>query len=162
TRGMRALNISNRAFPVVMPRTDKNRELYFGEQQAWTREGKPYIAQHPSISMPPIPLVSEDNATYGFPFVTAGEIGKGKVVFMGNGLYPSILSCPENYWANRTLHIDSNKQQCTVSTFENLLHDDQGSMRLFFSNLFEWFNNGLPIAGMNAVTNIDQAYSAYH
>ncbi|CDT70550.1 Inner membrane lipoprotein [Vibrio coralliirubri] len=162
TRGMRALNISNRAFPVMMPRTDKNRELYFGEQQAWTREGKPYIAQHPSISMPPVPLVSEDNATYGFPFVTAGEIGKGKVVFMGNGLYPSILSCPENYWANRTLHIDSNKQQCTVSTFENLLHDDQGSMRLFFSNLFEWFNNGLPIAGMNAVTNIDQAYSAYH
>ncbi|NVN81129.1 MULTISPECIES: SslE/AcfD family lipoprotein zinc metalloprotease [unclassified Vibrio] len=162
TRGMRALNISNRAFPVMMPRADKNREIPFGEHQAWTREGKPYIAEHPQIVMQPIPFVSEDNATYGFPFVTAGEIGKGKVVFMGNGLYPSILSCPENYWANRTLHIDSNKQLCTVSTFENLQHDDHGSMRLFFSNLFEWFNNGLPIAGMNAVTNIDQAYSAYH
>ncbi|MCW1890580.1 hypothetical protein OK016_20870 [Vibrio chagasii] len=25
------------------------------------------------LLMPPVPLVSEDNATYGFPFVTAGD-----------------------------------------------------------------------------------------
>ncbi|MCW1890581.1 DUF4092 domain-containing protein [Vibrio chagasii] len=43
-------------------------------------------------------------------------IGKGKAVFMGNGLYPSILSCPENYWANRALHISI--AQTTVHCFD--------------------------------------------
>ncbi|MDO6498243.1 SslE/AcfD family lipoprotein zinc metalloprotease [Photobacterium sanguinicancri] len=162
TRGMRALNISNEAFPIMMPRTDKNHEIPFGKQQAWTREGKPYIAEYPGIQMQPIPLVSKDNATYGFPFVTAGSIGTGKVVFMGNGMYPSILSCPDNYWANRALHIDSTNQTCTVNTVENPLHDDHGNMKRFFANLFQWFNNGTPTTGIKVATNIDSAYAAYH
>ncbi|GAK84495.1 accessory colonization factor AcfD precursor [Vibrio ponticus] len=141
TRGMRALNLSNRAFPVAMPRTDKNRELFYGEAQAWTREGRPYVAEWPGIeNMPAIPLVNGDNATYGFPFVTAGEIGKGKVVFMGNVMYPSILSCPDNYWNNRSVAIDSQNKTCTSSQIENSNHTDNGSMKRFFANLFQWFN----------------------
>ncbi|WP_394143499.1 SslE/AcfD family lipoprotein zinc metalloprotease [Vibrio atypicus] len=162
TRGMRALNLSNRAFPIMMPRADKNRELNFGEPQAWTREGRPYIAQHPTIDMPAIPTVSEDNATYGFPFVTAGEIGKGKVVFMGNGLYPSILSCPENYWADRALKIDGKEKACLVNGAVNTLHDDNGAMKLFFSNLFQWFNKGESTAGLSIATNITKAHAAHH
>ena len=162
TRGMRALNISNRAFPVMMARADKNREINIGEQQAWTREGKPYIAEWPGVVMPDIPVVSKDTVTFGLPFVTAGEIGSGKVVFMGNGLYPSILSCPNSYWANRGLQIDSSAKNCTIQSTENELHDDKGSMKQFFSNLFQWFNNGASTKGLKVATNIDVAYAAKH
>ncbi|MGR5131733.1 SslE/AcfD family lipoprotein zinc metalloprotease [Vibrio alfacsensis] len=161
TRGMRALNLSNRAFPVMMPRADINRELDFGEQQAWTREGRPYIAQWPEINMPAIPTVNKDNTTFGFPFVTAGEIGAGKIVMMGNGMYPSILSCPENYWNNRSVKIDSAAKTCTSTTIENPKHDDHGSMKQFFANLFQWFNGGQSTQGMSVATNIDKAYFAH-
>lgn len=161
TRGMRALNLSNRAFPVMMPRSDINRELDFGEPQAWTREGRPYIATWPGIDMPAIPTVSKDNATFGFPFVTAGEIGQGKIVMMGNGLYPSILSCPDNYWNNRSVKIDSSAKRCTSTKVENPKHDDHGSMKQFFVNLFQWFNNNSPTQGIAIGTNIDKAYFAH-
>lgn len=164
TRGMRALNLSNRAFPVMMPRADNNREIPFGERQIWTREDKrPQIVAYPGITMPEIPVVSEENVTYGLPFVTAGEIGKGKVVFMGNGLYPSILSCPNSYWANRALdQIDSIEKTCTVNGDVNQLHNDHGAMKLFFSNLFKWFNNGESTDELNIATNIDKAYISHH
>ncbi|HAS6176915.1 TPA: SslE/AcfD family lipoprotein zinc metalloprotease [Vibrio vulnificus] len=162
TRGMRALNLSNRAFPVMMPRADLNRELDFGQQQAWTREGRPYIAQWPGIDMPEIPTVSKHNAIFGFPFVTAGEIGAGKIVMMGNGMYPSILSCPDNYWNNRSVTIDSAAQSCTSTKIENPKHDDHGSMKQFFANLFQWFNNGQATQGISVATNIDKAYFANH
>ena len=164
TRGMRALNLSNRAFPIMMPRADINKDIPFGEQQAWTREGRPYIANPPAIDnhaiieMPPIPLVSKDNATFGFPFVTAGEIGSGKVVFMGNSMYPSIISCPDNYWANDALRIDSVLQSCTSSfDLANDPRNDNGSMKTFFNNLFTWLNNDKSIKGINVATNIEVA-----
>ncbi|MEG3695700.1 SslE/AcfD family lipoprotein zinc metalloprotease [Vibrio coralliirubri] len=162
TRGMRALNISNEAFPVMMSRTDTNREIPFGQQQIWTREGRPYIAEYKDIKMPTIPLVSKDNATYGFPFVTAGSIGKGKVVFMGNGLYPSILSCPDTYWANRAITIDSTAKTCVANKVENPLHNDHGDMKRFFTNLFQWFNGGKSIQGTNIATNIETGHFAIH
>lgn len=162
TRGMRALNISNRAFPIMMSRSDMNKEINFGNQQAWTREGKPYIAEWPNVVMPDIPVVSKDNVTFGLPFVTAGEIGSGKVVFMGNGLYPSILSCPNSFWANRGLRIDSSEKSCEVVTVENEQHNDNGSMKQFFSNLFQWFNHGESTEGLKVATNINIAYAANH
>ncbi len=159
TRGMRALNLSNRAFPIMMPRADINKDIPFGQQQAWTREGRPYIAEYPGIDkMPAIPVVSKDNATFGFPFVTAGEIGAGKVVFMGNSMYPSIISCPDNYWANGALRIDSVKKSCTSSfDLANDPRNDNGSMKTFFSNLFTWLNNDKTIKGINVASNIDVA-----
>ncbi|OCH15802.1 SslE/AcfD family lipoprotein zinc metalloprotease [Aliivibrio sp. 1S128] len=158
TRGMRALNLSNQAFPIMMPRADINKDIPFGEQQAWTREGRPYIAVHPTIEMPQIPLVSKDNATFGFPFVTAGEIGSGKVVFMGNSMYPSIISCPDNYWAHELVRIDSEAQKCTSSFYLlNDVRNDQGSMGIFFSNLFTWLNGGHSIKDINVATNITKA-----
>lgn len=161
TRGMRALNLSNRAFPIMMPRSDINKELAFGEPQAWTREGKPYIAAYPNVIMPEIPKVSKDNATFGFPFVTAGEIGKGKIVFMGNSLYPSILSCPENYWANDELQIDSENSVCTTNNDLSAdARNDNGSMETFFSNIFTWFTSSYSQHQVNVATNIEIAYAA--
>lgn len=161
TRGMRMLNMSNRAFPIVMPRTDINRQIAFDEAQAWTREGKPYIANWPDIEMPAIPKVSKDNATFGFPFVTAGEIGLGKVVFMGNSLYPSILSCPNNYWANDALRIDSTAYSCTTTVdLSDDPRNDHGSMKRFFSNLFQWLAPELNNGGIRVATNIDLAAAA--
>ncbi len=167
TRGMRTLNMSNRAFPVMMPRTDINRLIPFGDQQAWTRDGKPYIAQHESIEMPAIPLVTSDTATYGFPFVTAGEIGKGKVVFMGNSMYPSILSCPDNYWANshNELRPNGETQVCHSNVTKADARYDNGDMKRFFSNLFDWFSTtpnkavGTNIVhGMVQVANVPEGY----
>ena len=167
TRGMRALNLSNSAFPIMMARADINKNIPFGQPQAWTREGKPYIADAPAyvadVVMPKIPLVSKDNTTFGFPFVTAGEIGKGnvkgKVVFMGNSLYPSILSCPANYWANDALVINAETQTCTTSlSLTNDPRDDHGSMQTFFSNLFDWFSPNATSVATN-ITNATAAHS---
>lgn len=158
TRGMRTLNLSNRAFPVMMPRSDKNHAIEFGKPQAWTREGKPYIAAWPDVVMPSVPLVSEDTATFGFPFVVAGEIGKGRIVYMGNSLYPSILSCPDAFWASGDVRINDKEKTCTVH--ESLLSDarnDKGSMQRFFSNLFNWFSPTLPLNQIEVATNIKRA-----
>nr|WP_086938001.1 SslE/AcfD family lipoprotein zinc metalloprotease [Thaumasiovibrio occultus] len=158
TRAMRALNMSNRAFPVMMPRSDINRRIGFGEPQAWTREGKPHVTvdpARPKFAMPPVPLVTSDTATYGFPFVTNGEIGAGNVVFMGNSLYPSILSCPDNYWANshRELSVDSDNKLCvTPNVTADDPRSDNGNMQRFFTNLFNWLSPEATTIGTNITT----------
>ena len=154
-RGMRTLNLSNRAFPVMMPRNDINRLIPFDEKQAWTREGKPYVAEYLDIKVKEIPVVSSETATYSFPFVTAGEIGKGKVVFMGNSMYPSILSCPDNYWANshNELRPNGELKTCATNVSFNDARYDNGDMKRFFVNLFHWFSQTQSI---NAMTNIER------
>lgn len=169
-RGMRTLNMSNRAFPVMMPRNDINRLIPFGEKQAWTREGKPYVAEYLDIKVVEIPLVSGETATYNFPFVTAGEIGKGNVVFMGNSMYPSVLSCPDNYWANghTELRPDGATKTCVTGVTDEDPRYDKGDMKKFFVNLFNWFNkeNPTPVnavgtnieKGMISVANVPEGY----
>ncbi|KIF48788.1 sugar ABC transporter substrate-binding protein [Vibrio owensii 47666-1] len=158
-RGNRTLNISNRAFPIMMDRNDVNKHISFGERQVWTREGKPYIAAHEHIVMQAIPTVNSDTATYGLPFVAAGEIGLGKVVFMGNSMYPSILSCPSNYWANgwNEVRINTVSQECTSGVTEQDARSDKGDMQRYFTNLFNWFSHG---DAQNVATNIEQGVFA--
>lgn len=161
TRGMRALNISNRAYPIMMPRNDINRSIPLGEPEAWTREGKPHFARHPDdpeFVMPEIPIISGDNITFGLPFVSHGMIGAGRVVFMGNAFYPSILSCPLRYSSAAQLQIDSGTKQCTTNLSPEDDPDfDQGSMAQFFNNLFQHFNEDYVSGGLNAATNIETA-----
>lgn len=160
-RGMRALNINNRAFPIMSSRADINREIPLGEPQAWTREGRPHITTDQNVTLPPPPLVNKENVTFTMPFVTAGEIGKGKVVFMGNSLYPSIISCPNAYWAGDKLLIDSASKTCTaIDSPYNNAHTDHGSMNTFLINLFTWFNHDRSIKGIDVGTNITTAYAA--
>ncbi|MGR5484762.1 SslE/AcfD family lipoprotein zinc metalloprotease [Vibrio alfacsensis] len=158
-RGNRTLNISNRAFPVMMDRNDVNKLIPFGKRQVWTREGKPYIAAYEDKVMQAIPTVNSDTATYGLPFVAAGEIGLGKVVFMGNSMYPSILSCPSNYWANgwNEVRINNVSQECTSVVTEQDARSDKGDMQRYFTNLFNWFSPG---GGHNVATNIEQGVFA--
>lgn len=157
-RGMRTLNMSNRAFPVMMPRNDINRLIPFGERQAWTREGKPYVAEFSGINVVEIPKVSGDTATYNFPFVTAGEVGKGNVVFMGNSMYPSILSCPDNYWANshNELRPNGTTEECITGVTKSDARYDNGDMKRFFANLFEWFTVNMEQSSKVVGTNIER------
>lgn len=158
-RGNRALNLSNRAFPVMMDRNDINRLIPFNSAQAWTREGKPYIAEYPGITMPKVPTVEDDIATYGLPFVSAGEIGKGKVVFMGNSMYPSILSCPDNFWANgwNEVRVNAQSKECTSNVTGSDPRSDHGDMQRYFLNLFDWFKSG---GRHNVATNIEKGVFA--
>ncbi|MCL1139184.1 SslE/AcfD family lipoprotein zinc metalloprotease [Shewanella pneumatophori] len=128
-RFMRSMNTSNTAFPVLMPRSDVNFWLPFGAEQANRRnDGFPYVTDakiidaESDVVLKRPELVGKDTATYNLPVITAGEIGKGHVVFMGNSLYPNILSKPDNYWAGGE---DAGK--------------DNGSMPTFFMNMFTWF-----------------------
>lgn len=128
-RFMRSMNTANTAFPVLMPRNDVNYWLPFGAEQAYRRDdGFPYVTDAKIIDADSDVVlkrpekVGKDTATYNLPVITAGQIGKGNVVFMGNSMYPNILSKPENYWAGGE---EAGK--------------DNGSMPRFFSNMFTWF-----------------------
>ncbi|WP_299806523.1 SslE/AcfD family lipoprotein zinc metalloprotease [uncultured Shewanella sp.] len=128
-RFMRSINTSNTAFPVLMPRNDVNYWLPFGSEQAYRRDdGFPYVTDAKTIdadsdvTLKRPERVGTDTATYNLPVITAGEIGKGRVVFMGNSMYPNILSTPTSYWAGGE---DAGQ--------------DNGSMPRFFMNMFTWF-----------------------
>ena len=154
------VNLSNRAFPILMPRVDVNHWLDFGQPQAWTREGKPYIAVgNTPDATPPIPNIDKNNAVFGMPFVTSGEIGAGKIVYMGNSLYPSILSCLNFYWADGDLRLDAEGKTCSAAKdLTGDPRDDQGSMKQFFSNLFTWMTPNYAAGNMQVATNIKKAW----
>ncbi|HDZ9482144.1 TPA: DUF4092 domain-containing protein, partial [Vibrio cholerae] len=168
-RGERTLNISNRAFPVVMHRGDNNYWQKLGSEAAWQRDGKPYIVDattidaNSKVTMQRPMILDKDNVSFMLPFVSIGQVGQGKVMFMGNSLYPSILSCPETYWANGELAIDDSKQQCRYTkgegdAYKSDVRYDKGSMKQFFINVTQWMvpdfspKNAKPIS---VGTNID-------
>lgn len=166
-RGMRALNLTNEGFPIVMPRNDANRKLSIGEKQAWADHIHPHVLKHNGELLNPIPEVSGENVTYGLPFVSAGGIGTGKVVFMGNLYYSNMLSCPTNYWAIgwNELNIDSANKTCRYKNDPALdLQDkryDKGSMQNFFTNLLGWMSPEHKAGQAITVgTNIGTAYFA--
>ncbi len=172
-RAMRNFNLTNEAFPVLMPRADNNYWLEFGEEAAWTRgsgsDKKPYIVDattiddKSSVVMQRPERISKDNTVYQLPTVSAGSIGSGKVVFMGNAMYTSILSCPDNYWADKQLKIDETKKICTyemAASNSNRKRDtrfDGGSMKRFFENMISWMvpND----RQLNIATNIQKGHA---
>ncbi|WP_050917814.1 SslE/AcfD family lipoprotein zinc metalloprotease [Vibrio campbellii] len=175
TRAMRNFNLTNEAFPVLMPRNDNSYWLGFGEEAAWTRgsgkDQKAYIVdattidENSTVVMQRPEVISKQTATFNLPTMTAGMIGSGKVVFLGNAMYTSIFSCPENYWAGADLGIDSAVQQCRYSTPHNQeaqdadTRTDNGSMQVMFGNLIDWL---VPNATQNSVaiaTNINKGHA---
>ncbi|BCN24301.1 SslE/AcfD family lipoprotein zinc metalloprotease [Vibrio alfacsensis] len=155
-RAMRTLNLSNSAFPIMMPRNDRNGQLPFGQPQKWTRDGKPFVVSHPGVTMPPVPLVSSDSVTYNLPFVASGEIGRGKVISMGNIYYLDILACPNTFWSTHSneMSVDSTTKTCTTKASTSDKRYDNGDMKRFFKNTFEW----LGVTSANIATNVDRAY----
>lgn len=152
---MRNLPISNRASPLLMPRSDKNFWLKPGEEQVWQANAAPYLLDGNLLKEPRMsansplsrpPLVSAENMSFGLPGVSTGEIGKGKVVFMGNVMYPSVLSCPDSFWASRQLSIKD--KQCHYNDgsltpandpTQSPMYD-RGNMARFMLNLFTWLH----------------------
>lgn len=174
-RGERALNLSNRAFPLTMARNDNSNWLEFGKEAAWTRgagkDKKAYFVDATTLDATSTvtlerPMVlTQDNVTFNLPFVTAGKIGEGLVVFMGNSMYPSILSCPENYWANHELSIDAPNQSCSYTKGKEAqaqdTRNDKGDMQRFFANMFAWMVPELGGSPMTIGTNIETAHAMF-
>ncbi|KJF97910.1 SslE/AcfD family lipoprotein zinc metalloprotease [Photobacterium leiognathi] len=149
-RGQGAINISNAAFPVLMPRNDNNFWLRFGEKKAWDERSLAYITEAPSTVKPD--LVGGNTATFNLPFISIGEVGAGKVMLLGNSKYNTILVCPESYsWDNGV----SDKGACWNNT------QDSEDMANFFSNTFRYLigdkytTSAEPI---NIGTNIPDVY----
>ncbi|CSB11343.1 accessory colonization factor AcfD [Vibrio cholerae] len=96
-RAQAAVNIANSAFPVLMARNDNNYWIDFGKPKAWDSNSLAFITEAPSTVVPD--KVSEDTSTFNLPFISLGEIGKGKLMVLGNARYNSVLVCPNNHLA---------------------------------------------------------------
>ena len=174
-RAMRNFNLTNEAFPVLMPRNDNSYWLDYGQEAAWTRGGgkdkKAYIVDATTLDaastvvMQRPPIISKETATFNLPTMAAGSIGKGKVVFLGNAMYTSIFSCPDNYWAGADLGIDASEQSCRYGTPHNQAkqdadsRNDHGSMAMMFTNLVDWLVPGATEKNIAIATNIDKGHA---
>ena len=141
--GQGTVNISNRAFPVMMARNDNNWWIPFAQPKAWDPRGLAYITEYPSQVVPD--TVGDETATFGLPFISIGPIGQGKVMMMGNPYYHSILLCPNGYRHNG----GKNGSKCTLS-------GDPDDMKLFFKNTFRFLTG--KESGFTVGTNIPQVY----
>ena len=146
-RGQAAVNISNRAFPVMMARNDNNYWLPFGTQKAWDKDSLAYITEAPSTVI--VDKVGAETATFNLPFISIGEIGKGKIMVMGNSRYNSVLVCPNTYSWNG----GQNNGKCRAGT-------DSDDMLHFFQNSFNYLTNGK--TGFNVGTNIPHVFFKGH
>jgi accessory colonization factor AcfD len=80
-----------------------------------------------------IQLGDKETATYNAPIVSAGTIGKGRVIAMGSHLYGSILVNSRNYSSNY-----SNRDNDTAHT------PDSADMENFFHNVMAWLTEQNP------------------
>ncbi|MGN5171909.1 DUF4092 domain-containing protein [Aeromonas sp. 102P] len=176
---MRNLPLSNRASPLLMPRSDKNFWIKAGEEQAWQANAAPYLLDGNLLKEPRMSarlplsrpsLVSADNISFDLPGISTGEIGKGKVVFMGNVMYPSVLSCPDSYWASKSLRIKNNQcyyndsSSTAISDPTQSPMHDKGNMERFMRNLFTFLHSDYQRGGqpLKLGTNIARALKFDH
>ena len=149
-RGQAAVNIANTAFPVMMARNDNNYWLAFGEKKAWDERSLAYITEAPSTVTPD--HVGSDTATFNLPFVSIGELGKGKIMIMGNSRYNSVLVCPNGYSWNGSINAEG---QCGVTS-------DSNDMKHFFQNTIRYLTNRTAKEHINIGTNIPYVYFKRH
>ncbi|MCP4954356.1 MAG: SslE/AcfD family lipoprotein zinc metalloprotease [Photobacterium aquimaris] len=152
-RGQSAINISNRAFPILMARNDNNYWIKFGDKKAWDEKSLAYITEAPSTVVPE--NVTANTATFNLPFISIGELGTGKVMMVGNNRYNSILVCPDSYSWNDG--VDNNG----VCWQRKDRANDSEDMGNFFANTFRYLlgdgyiNTAAPIT---VGTNISHVY----
>ncbi len=72
-------------------------------------------------------LGNKETATYNPPIVSAGIVGKGRVLAMSSYLYASILVNPRNY----SMNLRNNNKTATP---------DSADMENFFHNVFSWLS----------------------
>ncbi|MCF2307125.1 DUF4092 domain-containing protein [Photobacterium carnosum] len=129
-RGQSSINISNRAFPILMARNDNNYWIKFGDKKAWDEKSLAYITEAPSIVVPK--NVGAETATFNLPFISIGELGTGKVMMVGHNRYNSILVCPDSYSWNGS--VDKNGV-CSQRGADSMDSPDMGN---FFTNTFRY------------------------
>ncbi|MCL4133746.1 UNVERIFIED_CONTAM: hypothetical protein GTU68_060114 [Idotea baltica] len=149
-RGQAAVNIANTAFPVMMARNDNNYWLKFGDKKAWDEKGLAYITEAPSKVTPD--NVGASTATFNLPFVSIGELGKGKVMIMGNARYNSVLVCPNGYSWNGSVNAEG---KCVITS-------DSDDMKHFFKNTLRYLTNKTIAEEINVGTNISHVYFKGH
>jgi accessory colonization factor AcfD len=149
-RGQAAVNIANTAFPVMMARNDNNYWLKFGDKKAWDEKGLAYITEAPSKVTPD--NVGASTATFNLPFVSIGELGKGKVMIMGNARYNSVLVCPNGYSWNGSVNAEG---KCDITS-------DSDDMKHFFQNTLRYLTNKTIAEEINVGTNISHVYFKRH
>ncbi|MCD9469587.1 Accessory colonization factor AcfD [Photobacterium phosphoreum] len=152
-RGQSSINISNRAFPILMARNDNNYWIKFGDKKAWDEKSLAYITEAPSKVVPE--NVGAETATFNLPFISIGELGTGKVMMVGHNRYNSILVCPDNYSWDGSV---DNNGVCSQRDANSMDSPDMGN---FFTNTFRYLlgesysNSAAPIT---VGTNISHVY----
>ncbi|EIV8815158.1 lipoprotein metalloprotease SslE [Escherichia coli] len=153
-RGQAVVNISNAAFPILMARNDKNYWLAFGEKRAWDKNELAYITEAPSIVRPE--NVTRETATFNLPFISLGQVGKGKLMVIGNPHYNSILRCPNGYsWEGG---VDKSGQCMRNSDSNDMKHFMQNVLRYLSDD--KWTPDAK--ASMTVGTNLDTVYFKRH
>ncbi|TQO88875.1 SslE/AcfD family lipoprotein zinc metalloprotease [Vibrio cholerae] len=148
-RGQAAVNIANTAFPVLMARNDNNYWIDFGKPKAWDDQGLAFITEAPSLVQPE--KVSAETATFNLPFISVGDLGRGKVMVIGNSRYNSVLVCPNGFsWNGGVNH----QGECIASS-------DSNDMGNFFSNVLRYLT-GKNSAELTVGTNIPYVYFKRH
>lgn len=167
------INIDNNAAPVVMPRSDLNAYIPFGQLAVTDKFSRPFFTltndpkttptyidaknkTHWNLKDQPVAAdsvessykMNKETATFELPFVVSGKIGEGKVLVLGNSLYNSILVCPENYSYNSS----SKDGVCANGNGTT----DSLDMFNFFVNALGWLDTDN--RGINIATNRVDGY----
>ncbi|MGN2671241.1 SslE/AcfD family lipoprotein zinc metalloprotease [Aliivibrio fischeri] len=165
------INIDNNAAPVVMPRSDLNAYIPFGQLAVTDKFSRPFFTLTNDPKTTPTYIdaknkthwnlkeqdvaadsvessykMNKETATFELPFVVSGKIGEGKVLVLGNSLYNSILVCPENYSFNASINKDG------VCSNGNGVTDSL-DMFNFFVNAFNWLDTKKLNQDINIATN---------
>lgn len=118
-------------FPVFSARSDKDPKYtdypidYTNNTIKRYRPVRPPQSVQSYYSENNIALGDANTSTYNAPLVSAGTIGKGRVLMMGSHLYASILVNPRNY-------SDNSRNNNTRDS------PDSADMENFFHNTFAW------------------------
>lgn len=97
-----------------MARNDNNYWIDFGKPKAWDDQGLAFITEAPSLVQPE--KVSAETATFNLPFISVGDLGRGKVMVIGNSRYNSVLVCPNGFsWNGGVNH----QGECIASSDSN-------------------------------------------
>ena len=127
-------------FPVFSARSDKDPKYtdypidYTHKTLARYRPVRPPESVKSYYTDNNIPLSNANTSTYNAPIISAGTIGKGRVLVMGSHLYGSILVNPRNYSNN----------------FRNKSSEilDSEDMENFFHNILGWLTEQNPNESM--------------
>ena len=135
-----ALVTGQNGFPVFSARSDKDPKYtdypidYTNNTLKRYRPVRPPASVANFYSDNSITLGDKETATYHAPMVSAGTIGKGRVLVMGSHMYDSILVNPRNYSHNAN---NSNKTD----------EPDSVDMENFFHNTLAWLTEQNSLEG---------------